>query len=207
MVEKQGILKSQTTYINKKRKLISIYEMGNSRLEQHYHKVGVKQLSDRFKFKNKMQIPRLNKISINISAKEAVSDSKLIDKICDDMVLVTGQKPVITRAKKSIADFKLRKGMKIGCKVTLRKTMMYEFLDRLINIALPRVRDFKGLSSRQFDGNGNFGLGIKEQIVFPEIDYNKVDKIRGMNIVIVTSTNSNEEAKFLLETFNLPFYN
>jgi large subunit ribosomal protein L5 len=181
--------------------------MANSRLEKHYSTVSKKELKEHFKFKNDMQIPRLKKISINVSVKDAVTDSKVIDKVYDEIMAITGQKPVITKAKKSIATFKLREGMKIGCKVTLRKTIMYEFLDRLINIALPRVRDFKGLSSKQFDGNGNFSLGIKEQIVFPEVDYNKIDKIRGMNIIIVTSTNSNEEAKFLLKTFNLPFYN
>ena len=181
--------------------------MVSSRLEKHYNKVSAPQLKKHFNFKNDMQVPRLKKISINVSIKDAVNDSKAIDKIYEEIMAISGQKPAITKAKKSIAGFKLREGMKIGCKVTLRKTMMYEFLDRLINIALPRVRDFKGLSAKQFDGNGNFCLGIKEQIVFPEIDYNKVDKIRGMNIVIVTSTNNNEEAKFLLKTFNLPFYN
>ncbi|MSO13357.1 50S ribosomal protein L5 [Candidatus Aquarickettsia rohweri] len=181
--------------------------MVSSRLEKHYNTVSTPQLKKHFDFKNDMQVPKLKKISINISVKDAVNDSKIIDKIYEELMVISGQKPVVTKAKKSIAGFKLRQGMKIGCKVTLRKTMMYEFLDRLINIALPRVRDFKGLSFKQFDGNGNFCLGIKEQIVFPEIDYNKIDKIRGMNIVIVTSTNSNEEAKFLLKTFNLPFYN
>jgi large subunit ribosomal protein L5 len=181
--------------------------MTRARLEEHYIKVGKKQLQDKFEFKNQMQIPKLEKIIVNISVKEAVSDTKVIDKVYEDLMVITGQKPVVTKAKKSIAGFKLRQGMKIGCKVTLRKKMMYEFLDRLVNLALPRVRDFKGLSSKQFDGKGNFSLGIKEQIVFPEIDYNKVDKIRGMNIVIVTSTDVNEEAKFLLETFNVPFLN
>ena len=181
--------------------------MNKPRLEEHYIKAGKKQMKKQFGFKNDLQIPRLEKIVVSICAKEAVGDSKVIDKACDDLMVVTGQKPVITRAKKSIAGFKLRKGMKIGCKVTLRRKMMYEFLDRLINIALPRVRDFKGLSSRQFDGRGNFSLGVKEQIIFPEVDYNKIDKIRGMNIVIITSTIINEEAKFLLQTFNMPFLN
>jgi len=181
--------------------------MSNSRLENHYNTISKKELEKEFGFKNDMSLPKLKKISVNVSIKEAITDSKAIDKVYDEIMAITGQKPLITYAKKSIAAFKLRQGMRIGCKVTLRKTMMYEFLDRLINIALPRVRDFKGLSSKQFDGNGNFSLGIKEQIIFPEIDYNKVAKIRGMNIVIVTSTNKNEEAKFLLKTFNLPFYN
>lgn len=181
--------------------------MTNSRLEKHYNTVSRKELKKHFSFKNDMQIPKLKKISINVSVKEAITDSKVMDKVYDEIMAITGQKPLITKAKKSIAAFKLREGMKIGCKVTLRKSIMYEFLDRLVNIALPRVRDFKGLSSKQFDSSGNFSLGIKEQIVFPEVDYNKIDKIRGMNIVIVTSTNNNEEAKFLLKTFNLPFYN
>ena len=181
--------------------------MSKSRLEQYYIQAGKKKIKKQFGFKNDLQIPKLKKIIVSICTKEAVGDSKIIDKACEDLMIITGQKPIVTKAKKSIAGFKLREGMKIGCKVTLRRTMMYEFLDRLINIALPRVRDFKSLSSRQFDGRGNFSLGIKEQIVFPEIDYNKVDKIRGMNIVIVTSTMVNKEAKFLLETFNMPFLN
>jgi large subunit ribosomal protein L5 len=181
--------------------------MNHARLEKYYKDFSVKQLQSQFKFRNPMQIPKLRKIVINVSSKEAIIDSKVIDKIYEDLMVITGQRPLIIRAKKSIAAFKLRQGMKISCKVTLRKKIMYEFLDRLINIALPRARDFKGLSSKQFDGNGNFALGLKEHIIFPEIDYNKIDRIRGMDIVIVTSTRSNEEAKFLLKTFNLPFNN
>lgn len=181
--------------------------MNKPRLEEHYIKTGKKKIKKHFGFKNDLQVPKLEKIVVSICTKEAVGDSKVIEKACDDLMVITGQKPVITKAKKSIAGFKLREGMKIGCKVTLRRKIMYEFLDRLINIALPRVRDFKGLNSRQFDGKGNFSLGIKEQIIFPEVDYNKIDKIRGMNIVIVTSTLVNEEARFLLETFNMPFLN
>jgi len=181
--------------------------MTSSRLETHYKHFSRKELKDRFSFKNDMQIPKLKKISVNVSTRDAIVDPKIIDKICHEIMAITGQKPVITKAKKSIAAFKLRKGMSIGCKVTLRRTVMYEFLDRLINIALPRVRDFKGLSTRQFDGKGNFSLGIKEQIIFPEIDYNNISKIRGMNVVIVTSARNDEESKFLLKTFNLPFYN
>lgn len=179
----------------------------DARLEKHYHMVGKKQLQNHFCFKNVMQVPKIIKISINVSVKDAVADSKVINKISGEIMQITGQTPVVTRAKKSISGFKLRQGMKIGCKVTLRKRLMYEFLDRLVNIALPRVRDFKGLNANQFDGNGNFSLGIREQIIFPEIDYNAVDKIRGMNIVIVTSAKNNDEAKYLLKTFNLPFYN
>lgn len=181
--------------------------MSNTRLEKFYNGICKLKLKNHFKFRNIMQIPKFLKVSINMSAKDSILDSKVINTIYSDLFLITGQKPIITKAKKSIANFKLRQGAKIGCKVTLRKTLMYEFLDRLINIALPRVRDFKGLNSRQFDGNGNFSLSIKEQTIFPEIDYNKVDKIRGMNIIIVTSAKNNEEAKFLLKTFNFPFYN
>lgn len=179
----------------------------DSRLERYYKEHSVSKLKQQFGFKNDMQVPRLVKISVNTSSKEYVNNPKAIDKAYEEINLITGQKPVITMAKKSIAAFKLRKGMKLGCKVTLRKTIMYEFLDRLINIALPRVRDFNGLSAKQFDGNGNFCLGIKEQIIFPEIEYNSIDKIRGMNITIITSTRDNMEAKSLLQTFNLPFFN
>ena len=154
-----------------------------------------------------MQTPRIDKIVVNIGAGEAVGDSKKIGSICEDLSAITGQKPVVTHAKKSIANFKLREGMPIGAKVTLRRDRMYEFLDRLITVALPRVRDFRGLSPRSFDGRGNYSLGLKEQIVFPEIDYDKVDSIRGMDIVICTTADSNEEAYALLEGFNMPFRN
>merc|ERR1711907_191586 len=152
-----------------------------------------------------MGVPRLDKIVVNIGVGEAVSDSKVINKAIEDLSLITGQKPVVTKAKKSIAGFKLRKGLNIGCKVTLRKKRMFEFLDRLIFIALPRVRDFKGLSRKSFDGNGNYSIGIKEQIIFPEIDYDKVDKIRGMDITITTTTTNQDHAYELLKSFNLPF--
>lgn len=152
-----------------------------------------------------MQVPRIEKVVINMGIKDAASDSKVMDQIVAELMLITGQKPVVTKASKSIAAFKLRKGMPIGCKVTLRKKMMYEFLDRLINIALPRGKDFRGLSSKQFDGNGNFAFGLKEHIVFPEIDYDKITTIRGMGIVVVTNAKNNEESKALLEGFNVPF--
>jgi large subunit ribosomal protein L5 len=181
--------------------------MGNSRLEKYYNDIAKKNIQNHFRLKNDMQVPRIKKISVNMSSRHVIVDNKIISHIYDQILAITGQRPLITKAKKSIATFKLRKNMQIGCKVTLRRTIMYEFLDRLINIALPRVRDFKGLDSNQFDGKGNFTLGLKEQIIFPEIEYNKVVKIMGMNIVFVTSTNSNKEAKFLLKTFNLPFYN
>jgi len=181
--------------------------MKYSRLQNHYKNFSIPQLKKKFGFANDFQIPKILKICVNVSIKDAVTNPKSIEKIYDEIMLITGQKPVITSARKSISAFKLREGMKIGCKVTLRKKIMYEFLDRLVTIALPRVRDFNGFSSKQFDGNGNFSLGIKEQIIFPEIDYNKVDKIRGMNIVINTSSCKDKEAKFLLETFNIPFNN
>ena len=162
-------------------------------------------LKEKFNYKNILEIPRLEKVVINIGVGENVIDSKKINSAIDDLTLISGQKPSITTAKKSIAGFKLRKGMNIGCKVTLRKNRMYEFLDRLITIALPRVRDFKGLSKKSFDGNGNYSLGIKEQIIFPEINYDKIDRVRGMDISIITSTNMDKEAMELLKGFNFPF--
>ena len=156
-------------------------------------------------FKNIFEVPKITKIVVNIGVGEAASDSKKIESATTDLTTITGQKPMITKAKKSIAGFKLRKGVNIGCKVTLRKDRMYEFLDRLIYIALPRVRDFKGLSKKSFDKSGNYSIGIKEQIIFPEIDYDKIDKVRGMDVSIVTSTNNKNHAFELLKSFNLPF--
>ena len=181
--------------------------MKKARLEEHYIKYAKKKLKEEFGYKNIMQIPYIEKIVLSMALKDAVQNSKVIDNALNDLMLITGQKPIVTTAKKSIAGFKLRQGMKIGCKVTLRRRIMFEFLDRLVNIALPRVRDFKGLNSKQFDKKGNYSMGIKEQIVFPEIDYDKTDVIRGMNIVIVTTANTDKEAKSLLKTFNLPFIN
>jgi len=158
-----------------------------------------------FGYKNVMQVPKLDKIVINMGVGEASQDRKKIEGALEDMVLISGQKPVVTKAKKSIATYKLRDGMTVGCKVTLRNERMYEFLDRLINVAMPRVRDFRGLSGKSFDGKGNFAMGFKEQIVFPEIDYDKVDKIRGMDIIICTTAKTDEEAKALLRAFNMPF--
>ncbi len=152
-----------------------------------------------------MQVPKLEKIVINICVKESVQDSKILQKAIDELTAITGQKPVITKAKKSIAGFKLREGMSIGAKVTLRRDRMYEFFDRLVTIALPRVRDFRGVSGKSFDGRGNYALGIKEQIVFPEINYDQVDKVRGMDIVICTTARSDNEAKALLAAMNVPF--
>ncbi len=156
-------------------------------------------------FKNAMQVPRLKKISVNMGVGEAAANSKVIENAINDLTLIAGQKPVIARAKKSIASFKLREGQAIGCKVTLRRHRMYEFMERLVNIALPRVRDFRGLSHKSFDGRGNYSVGLKEQIVFPEIDYDKTDKIRGLDITIVTSADNDNDAKELLKAFNMPF--
>ena len=161
-------------------------------------------LMEKLQYKSVMQVPKIKKIVVNMGVGETVTDSKLINSAIEELSLITGQKPVLTQAKKSIAGFKLRKGLNIGCKVTLRKNRMYEFLDRLINIALPRVRDFRGLSMKSFDGTGNYSLGIKEQIIFPEIDYDNVDKIRGLDITITTSAKNDEETKALLLAFNFP---
>lgn len=177
------------------------------RLKEYYEKTVVPGLMEEFKFSNPMQVPRLSKIVLNIGVGEAIADSGKLDSAAQDLSNIAGQKAVITRAKKSIAGFKLRQGMPVGCRVTLRRDRMYEFLDRLINIALPRVRDFRGVSGKSFDGRGNYAMGFKEQIMFPEIDYDKVDAVRGLDIVIVTTTNSNEEAKALLRGFNMPFKN
>jgi large subunit ribosomal protein L5 len=162
-------------------------------------------LTEQFKYANRMQVPRLTKIVLNMGVGEASQDRKKIDAAVQEMQAISGQKPIITRARKSIATFKLRDGMIVGCKVTLRGQRMYEFLDRLVNIALPRVRDFRGVNPKSFDGRGNFALGIKEQIIFPEIEYDKVEKIRGMDIIICTSARSDSEARELLRQFNMPF--
>ena len=175
-----------------------------TRLQEIYESTIRPSLESEFGYKNKMAVPRIEKIVVNMGVGEAVADSKKIDAAVNDLTLITGQRPVVTRAKKSIATFKLREGMKIGCKVTLRRQRMYEFLDRLITIALPRVRDFRGVSAKSFDGRGNYALGLKEQIVFPEIDYDKVDEVRGLNIVICTTAETNAEALALLKGFNMP---
>jgi len=176
-----------------------------ARLQEHYNKVVRDSLTKEFNYKNRFEVPKLDKIVINMGVGEATADSKKINIAVAELTAIAGQKPVITKARKSIAVFKLREGMAIGCKVTLRKQQMYEFLDRLVNIALPRVRDFRGLSPKSFDGRGNYALGIKEQIVFPEIDYDKIETVRGMDIVIVTSAKTDEEARALLKAFDFPF--
>jgi large subunit ribosomal protein L5 len=172
-----------------------------------YQEQIVKELKEKFNYTNDMQIPKLDKIVLNMGLGDAVAESKKADVAIEALGLIAGQKPVFTKAKKSIANFKLREGMVIGAKVTLRKSRMYDFVDRLITIALPRVRDFRGISAKSFDGNGNYAMGMKEHIVFPEINYDKVDVIRGMDIIICTTANTNEEAKALLTGFNFPFRN
>jgi len=176
-----------------------------ARLHDHYKTTVKPALIQQFGYGNPMRAPRLAKIVINMGAGEAARDSKLIQGAVEDLTAIAGQKPVVTRAKRSIANFKLREGMTVGCKVTLRRERMYEFLDRLINIALPRVRDFHGVSPKSFDGRGNYALGLKEQIVFPEIDYDSIDTVRGLDIVIATTADTDDEARALLRGFNMPF--
>lgn len=177
------------------------------RLHQRYEKDIRKALQEKFGFKNAMQTPKLDKIVINMGVSEATTDRKAVESAAADLALIAGQKPVITKAKTSNASFKVREGMDLGCKVTLRGAQMYEFLDRLVTIALPRVRDFRGINGKSFDGRGNYAMGIKEHIIFPEIQYDKVDKIRGMDIIICTTASNNDEAKELLRGFDMPFAN
>jgi large subunit ribosomal protein L5 len=174
------------------------------RLKEHYDNELKASLMKEFGYKNSMEVPRLDKIVVNMGVGEAVSDSKKIKSAVGEMALITGQQPVVTKAKTSVATFKLREGMPVGCKVTLRRERMYEFLDRLVNIALPRVRDFRGLSGKSFDGRGNYAMGLKEQIVFPEIDYDSVESIRGMDIIICTTAKTDQEARALLKGFVMP---
>lgn len=178
-----------------------------ARLQEKYNKEIRGALKKQFEYQSDMEIPRLEKIIVNMGVGEAAQNGKVIENAVNDITLITGQKPVVTKAKKSEATFKLREGIAIGCKVTLRKQRMYEFMDRLVNVALPRVRDFRGLSPKSFDGRGNYSIGLKEQIVFPEINYDNIDKVRGMDITFVTSAKNNEEAKALLDNFNFPFRN
>ncbi|HUH66283.1 MAG TPA: 50S ribosomal protein L5 [Syntrophales bacterium] len=176
-----------------------------ARLRNYYLKGVVPALLKEFKYKNRMQVPKLEKIVVNMGVGEAIQNVKALESAVADLSMIVGQKPVITKARKSIATFKLRQGMSIGCRVTLRGDRMYEFFDRLVNAALPRVRDFRGISPKSFDGRGNFALGLKEQIIFPEIDYDKIDKPRGMNIVITTTAKTDDEARQLLKYMGLPF--
>jgi large subunit ribosomal protein L5 len=176
-----------------------------ARLIEHYREVVAPELQKRFSYENPMQVPRIEKIVINMAVGKAVQDTKKLTNATNELAKISGQKPALCRAKKSVANFKLREGMPIGCKVTLRRQRMYEFLDRLINIALPRVRDFRGVSPKSFDGHGNYAFGVKEQIIFPEISFDDVEETRGMDIIICTTAKTDEEAKALLSGFNMPF--
>ena len=178
-----------------------------SRFHEHYNQKIVPSLMEQFKYGSSMEVPRLQKITLNMGLSEAVNDKKIIEAAVGDLTKIAGQKPVVTKAKKAIAGFKIREGYPIGCMVTLRGQAMYEFLDRLVSVALPRVRDFRGVSGRAFDGRGNYNMGVKEQIIFPEIEYDKIDTIRGLNISITTSAKSDAECKALLAAFRFPFKN
>ncbi len=176
-----------------------------ARLQDHYKEKVVPALVEKFGYKSVMEVPRIEKIALNMGVGEAVGDKKNMEFAVNDMTQIAGQKPIVTKARKSVAGFKIREGWPIGCKVTLRRERMYEFLDRLVNIALPRVRDFRGLSGKSFDGRGNYSLGVKEQIIFPEVEYDKADSLRGMDITITTSARTDEEGRALLDAFNFPF--
>jgi large subunit ribosomal protein L5 len=182
-------------------------EMANPRMKDIYEQQVRKQLTEKFGYKNSMEVPKITKIVVNMGVGEAAQDSKKLTAAASEMAAITGQKPILTKSRKAIANFKLREGQGVGCKVTLRREHMYEFLDRLINIALPRVRDFRGVNGKSFDGRGNYALGLKEQFIFPEIDYDKVDSTRGMDIIICTTAKTDEEAKALLAGFRMPFQN
>ncbi len=176
-----------------------------ARLQQYYRDTVIGRLREHFGYKSPMQVPRLEKITVNMGVGEAVSDKKQLDQAQSELALITGQKPMVTRARKSIAGFKVREGWPIGCKVTLRRERMYEFLDRLVNVAVPRVRDFRGFSPKAFDGRGNYTIGVREQIIFPEIEYDKTDRIRGLDITFTTTAKTDEEARALLDAFSFPF--
>ena len=176
-----------------------------TRMQQLYVDKIRAQMTEKFGYSNPMQVPKIDKIVINMGVGEATQDKKKVDKAAEEMALIAGQKPVITKAKKSVATFKLREGMPIGCKVTLRREKMYEFLDRLVTVALPRVRDFRGLNPKSFDGRGNYAMGLKEQIIFPEINYDRIDSVRGMDVIITTTARTDDEARALLAAFGLPF--
>lgn len=178
-----------------------------ARLSLYYKDTITKALTQKFAYKSPMQVPRIEKIVLNMGVGEAVADKKIMDNAVGDMTKIAGQKPLVTKSRKAIANFKIREGYPVGCKVTLRGARMYEFLDRLVNIAMPRIRDFRGISGRSFDGRGNYNMGIKEQIIFPEIEYDKIDALRGMNITITTTAKSDEEARALLSAFKFPFRN
>jgi large subunit ribosomal protein L5 len=177
----------------------------NPRLKQRYDEVIVKAMTEKFGYTNRLEVPRLEKVTLNMGVGEGSQDKKKVQTAAEEMELISGQKPVITKAKKSIAQFKLREGMPIGCKVTLRRDRMYEFVDRLVTIAMPRVRDFRGVNPKSFDGHGNYAMGLKEQIVFPEISYDKIEKVRGMDIIVTTTAKTDDEARELLRLFGFPF--
>ena len=176
-----------------------------ARLQDYYRETVVKQLLEEMKYDNVMEVPRIEKITVNMGVGEAAADKKVLEHAVSDMTKITGQKPIVTLARKSVAGFKIREGWPIGCKVTLRRERMYEFLDRLIAIAIPRIRDFRGLNAKSFDGRGNYSMGVREQIMFPEIDYDKIDTLRGMDITITTTAKTDEEGRALLKAFNFPF--
>jgi len=176
-----------------------------SRLQEYYKETVVPQLQEKFNYSNIMEVPRVTKVTLNMGVGEAVGDKKVMDRAVGDMTAIAGQKPIVTNARRSVASFKIRDGWPVGCKVTLRRERMFEFLDRLVNIAIPRIRDFRGLNRRSFDGRGNYSMGVKEQIMFPEIDYDQIDAIRGMDITITTTAKTDEEALALLQAFNFPF--
>jgi len=178
-----------------------------ARLKDLYNETVVKQLTEQFGYKSPMQVPRIEKIILNMGVGEAVADKKVMENAVGDMQKIAGQKPVVTKAKKSVAAFKIRDDYPVGCKVTLRRERMYEFLDRLVTVAIPRIRDFRGISAKSFDGRGNYNMGVKEQIIFPEIEYDKIDALRGMNITITTTAKTDEEARALLSAFSFPFRN
>ncbi len=176
-----------------------------SRLQDYYRETVVPQLQEKFSYSNIMEVPRVTKVTLNMGVGEAVGDKKVMDRAVGDMIAIAGQKPIVTNARRSVASFKIRDGWPVGCKVTLRRERMYEFLDRLVNVAIPRIRDFRGLNRKSFDGRGNFSMGVKEQIMFPEIDYDQIDAIRGMDITITTTAKNDAEALALLQAFNFPF--
>lgn len=178
-----------------------------ARLKQFYNDTVVKQLTEQFGYKSVMEVPRIEKITLNMGVGEAVADKKIMENAVADLEKIAGQKPIVTKAKKSVASFKIRDGYPVGCKVTLRRERMYEFLDRLVSVAMPRIRDFRGVSAKSFDGRGNYNMGMKEQIIFPEIEYDKIDALRGMNITITTTAKSDDEARALLSAFSFPFRN
>jgi large subunit ribosomal protein L5 len=181
--------------------------MAQARLKKHYNEKVVPELMKEFGYKSVMEVPKVTKIVVNMGLGEAIQNVKILDSAMEELSLITGQKPVITKAKRSISTFKLRQGMSIGCRVTLRRERMYEFFDRLVSVSLPRVRDFRGVSPASFDGMGNYTLGLQEQIIFPEIDYDKVEKVRGMNVVVVTTAKTDQEARYLLKLMGVPFRN